>query len=188
MKRVLYINACVREKDSRTDRLARALLSRLDGTVIERDLAREDRAPLSNAALASRTRLCAEGKYDDPSFSDAREFASADEIVISAPLWDLSFPAVLKVYLENVYVIGIVSRYGADGVPVGLCRAKRIFYVSTSGGPFDPRYSYGYVADLATHCFGIPEARLVYAEGLDLWGADPEAILTDAVSALDNGI
>ena len=41
----------------------------------------------------------------------------ADTIVIAAPFWDFSFPAALKIYIENIYVTGIVSRYGSDGRP-----------------------------------------------------------------------
>ena len=48
-------------------------------------------------------------------FRYARQFAAADKIVIAAPLWDLSFPAQLKVYLENIYVTGIVTKYSDAG-------------------------------------------------------------------------
>ena len=38
-----------------------------------------------------------------------RTIANADKIVIAAPFWDMSFPSLLKVYIENIYTIGIVS-------------------------------------------------------------------------------
>ena len=145
----LYINACARP-DSRTDRLARALLAR--------------RA------------------YDDDFFRCARQFAAADKIVLAAPLWDLCFPAQLKLYLENIYITGIVTRYDEAGCPVGLCRAQKLYYVSTSGGPYDPRFSYQYLRALCVECFGIPETELLMAENLDVDGCDPEAILRDAMS------
>lgn len=75
--------------------------------------------------IAKRDALLAEKKYDDEMFRYARQFAAADRIVIAAPLWDLSFPAQLKVYLENIYVTGIVTKYSEASEPVGLCRAKR---------------------------------------------------------------
>ena len=40
-------------------------------------------------------------------FDLASQFQQADEIVIAAPYWDLSFPAILKLYLENIYVTGV---------------------------------------------------------------------------------
>ena len=101
---------------------------------------------------------------------------------LSAPLWDLSFPAQLKIYLENIFVTGIVTRYSEAGLPVGLCRAKKLYYVSTSGGPYDPRFGFDQLRAMATENFGIPEAELVKAELLDIDGCDPEAILHKAMA------
>ena len=101
--------------------------------------------------------------------------------MIAAPYWDLSFPSTLKVYFENIYAVGIVSEYGADGMPRGLCRAKKLIYVTTAGGPYNPTYSFGYIKSLAQDCFGIPDVRLVKAEMLDVDGADEEEILSLAI-------
>ena len=116
-------------------------------------------------------------------FRYARQFATAERIVIAAPLWDLSFPAVLKVYLENIYVTGIVTKYDENGQPVGLCRAKELYFVSTSGGPFDRRYGFEYLKSVASESFGIQDVRLVQADDLDIVGNDPEDILRKAMAA-----
>lgn len=175
----LYINACVR-KNSRTDELARELLRQLDPEFRERKLAEEPLSVLSDERLEYRTKQIEEGNFDDPMFAYAREFASADKIVISAPYWDLSFPAILRMYIENIYVTGIVSRYGEDGIPQGLCRAESLYYVTTAGGPYDPRYSYEYLKELCTECFGIRDVHLLKAEMLDVVGSDVAGILQDA--------
>ena len=65
---------------------------------------------------------------------------------------------------------------------MGLCRAKKLYYVSTSGGPYDPRFGFGQLRAMATENFGIPEAELVKAELLDIDGCDPEAILHKAMA------
>ena len=114
----LFINCCPRG-ESRTERLARALLKAL-GEYEELRLYDEPLHPLGRADIAKRDALLAEKKYDDEMFRSARQFAAADRIVIAAPLWDLSFPAQLKVYLENIYVTGIVTKYSEAGKPVGL--------------------------------------------------------------------
>ena len=176
----LYINACARP-GSRTDRLARALLATL-GDYEELRLYDLPLLPLNTERLARRDALLACRAYDDDFFRCARQFAAADKIVLAAPLWDLCFPAQLKLYLENIYITGIVTRYDAAGCPVGLCRAQRLYYVSTSGGPYDPRFSYQYLRALCVECFGIPETELLMAENLDVDGSDPEAILRDAMS------
>ena len=179
----LYINSSVRAA-SRTDRLARALLSALGEAYTEVRLEDEAPEPLCGETLRLRTELLEKGELTHPMFRYARQFAEADTIVIAAPFWDFGFPAKLKAYLEQVYVTGIVSRYGADGMPVGLCRAKKLWYVTTAGGPFYPQYSYHYLRDLCKMAFGIPEAALLCAEGLDIVGNDPEAILHAAIEGI----
>ena len=104
---MLFVNCCPRG-ESRTEKLARALLKAL-GEHEELRLYDEPLHPLGRADIAKRDALLAEKKYDDEMFRYARQFAAADRIVIAAPLWDLSFPAQLKVYLENIYVTGIVT-------------------------------------------------------------------------------
>ena len=179
----LYVNACVRP-DSRTDRIARALLEKLGGDFMELKLDEAGFQPLNAETLAKRTALIEAGDYDDPMFDPAKQFAVADIIVISTPFWDYSFPALLKIYLENIYVTGIVSRYGPDGMPVGLCRGKKLWYVTTAGGPYVPDFSYNCVKALAQTAFGIPETELIAAEMLDVEGFDAEKIVADAIAKL----
>ena len=179
----LFINSCVRDC-SRTERIARALLEKLGGGYTELKLETADFAPLTGETLARRTALIDAGDYADPMFDAAKQFAAADVIVIAAPFWDYSFPALLKNYLENIYVTGIVSRYGPDGIPVGLCSAKKLYYVTTAGGPYVPDFSYNCVKALAQMAFGIPETELIAAEMLDVDGFDAEQIVADTIAKL----
>lgn len=172
----LYINCCVR-KESRTDRLARAVLRKLGGDFTELNLYKEKLNPLDKETLNRRAALIEQGDYSDPMFDYAKQFANADTIVIAAPYWDLSFPAPLKTYFENIYVTGIVSEYDDNGMPRGLCRAKELYYITTAGGPYNPTYSYGYAESLAKNFFGIQATHLVKAEMLDIVGNDAEEIL-----------
>ena len=172
----LYINCCARE-ESRTNRLARAVLQKLGGDFTELKLYEANLKPLDRGTLNKRTALIEQGDYSDPMFDYAKQFATADNIVIAAPYWDLSFPATLKIYIENIYVTGIVSAYNENGLPVGLCKAKELYYVTTAGGPYDPTYSYGYIESLAKKFFGIPETHLIEVEMLDIEGYDAEEIL-----------
>lgn len=118
-------------------------------------------------------------------FGLARQWANADTIVVAAPYWDLSFPAILKTYIENIYVTGIVSVYGPDGRPQGLCKADKLYYVTSAGGPYEETYSYGYISALARDFFGIKETKLIKAEMMDVDGFDAEAILKKTIDEIE---
>lgn len=181
---LLYINACVRAQ-SRTKRLADRLIEKLGGGAERLDLASLSFPVADEAFLERRDRLIAAGAFDDPLFDLARQFAAADRIVIAAPYWDLSFPAALKQYVEQINVLGITFAYTPEGVPKGLCRAKKLYYVMTAGGTFVPEeYGFGYVRTLARSFYGIEDVELIQAVGLDLVGADPEEILRECLERI----
>ena len=137
--------------------------------------------------LAKRDRLISAGHFQDDVFAPARQFAEAETIVIAAPYWDLSFPAMLKQYLEQINVVGITFRYTEEGVPAGLCRAERLFYVTTAGGFFVPEeFGFGYVRSLAQNFYGIQDVRQIRAVGLDIDGADAGKIMSAAEAALSD--
>ena len=181
---ILFINACVRQ-ESRTKRLADCLLQKLGEAYTEVRLA-DIRFPVTDEAyLEKRDRLIAAKDFSDPLFSLANQFAEAERIVIAAPYWDLSFPAMLKQYLEHINVLGITFLYTPEGIPKGLCRAKALYYVTTAGGNFVPdEFGFGYVKALAQGYYGIPEVMQIRAAGLDLDGADPESILRDSIEEI----
>ncbi len=184
-KQILLVNARVRT-DSSTLRLARRLLDRLGGTADEVNLEREGLLPLSYAALQERTQLLEAGDYGAPMLRYARQLAAAEEIVVAAPYWDLSFPSALKVYLEHTTVNGVTFSYGEDGRPIGPCRAKRLFYVMTAGGPvYEPDHGYTYVRDLAAGLYGIPQTHRFSVEMLDVVGMDAEGLLREAEYKID---
>ena len=175
---VLFVNACVRH-DSRTKRLADCLLRIMDQPVAELDLKDRSFPTVDEDFLNQRDRLIREGAFGDPLFELARQFSLADEIVIAAPYWDLSFPAALKQYLEQINVVGITFRYTEEGIPESLCRARKLYYVMTAGGGFAPEdFGFGYVKALAENYYGIHDVELIKAVGLDIVGADVEQILS----------
>lgn len=156
------------------------------GQIAERRLADFEFPKVDEAYLEKRDALIEAHKLNDAMFALANEFASADEIVIAAPYWDMSFPAALKQYFELINVIGITFRYTETGQPEGLCKAKRLFYVSTSGGDYCPEeFGFGYVDALCKGFYGIPETNLFMARGLDIVGRDVNAILEGAKREID---
>lgn len=180
---ILFVNACVRE-NSRTLILAKSIMKDMVGDVTELKLDLENIEPLNGKSLEKREALIREGKYDDPMFRYAKQFAEADEIVIAAPFWDLSFPAKLKVYLEQITVSGLTFKY-VNGRPSGLCKAKKLTYVTTSGGPIFADFGYSYVKTLAQNFYGITETKAYRAMNLDVNMISAEELLTKATISVD---
>lgn len=174
----LFINACVREK-SRTLVLAREIMKEIDGEITEVILQDEKMQPLDGKLVASRDSLIKEGNVQHPVFRYARQFADADCIIIAAPYWDLSFPALLKIYFEQICVAGITFRYD-NCRPVGLCKAKKLIYVTTSGGPIVADFGYTYVKAIANGFYGIEDVVCYRAENLDIFSISADAVVNDA--------
>lgn len=184
---ILFINACVRS-GSRTKKLAEYWLSQRREPFEEVLLHTVGFPTADEDFIKKRSGLIEKGEFGDPMFALARQFAKADEIVIAAPLWDLSFPASLKQYFEQINVLGITFYYTPEGEPRGLCRAKRLTYITTAGGNFIPEeYGAGYVKALCGAFYGIPEFKLIKAAGLDMEGADVGAILSSAEETIRSG-
>ena len=180
--KILFINACVRD-DSRTAELSRHLLDRLDGETAEVNLYKEHILPLDGKGLEKRNLH----DYSGSEFELAKQFKDADTIVIAAPFWDLSFPSVLKVYFENITVSGLTFEYSQDGRPVGKCKAKKLYYITTSGGYIGKNnFGFDYVKALAENFFGINDIYFYSAEGLDIFGADVKAIMDEAKERISN--
>ena len=182
---ILFINACVRPQ-SRTKRLADYLLSKLGSDIKEVNLEKENLMPLNNATLEHRSKQASTGNFNDPVFNLAKDFAAAEKIVIAAPYWDLSFPALLKCYIEHINIIGLTFAYGNDGKPYGLCKANELIYVTTSGGTIlNDTAGFGYIKSLAQNFYGIKNISCIKAENLDIDGADVKSILDTAQKEID---
>ena len=177
---ILFVNACGGNEASHTLRLCRAYLE--GDPYDEVDLAVLDLRPLTAAQAADRAVREAAGAWDDPMFGLAHQLAAADEVVVGAPYWDLSFPAALKVYVEHASVNGATFHYTEEGRYEGLCRSRRMVYVSSCGGYVaGANYGYEYMCGIA-RMFGLGETFQIAAEGMDVRGVDTDAVMADALA------
>ena len=186
MSKVLYIDCCIRRELSRTRLLAEAFLK-----IIENDDAFEIEwlclmdEPLHyfvDGFFDQRERLIAEGRFDHPRFRYAHQFQQANKIIIAAPFWDLSFPALLKVYIENLCVEGIT--FGCDETGTfGTCQADRLLFLTTRGDDLtDSPLEMGarYLEAMCTF-WGIKRFNCIAADGMDLGLEAPQVILERAI-------
>lgn len=176
----LFVNACLRGEASRTLVLCREYLAAKGDDVVEVNLAALDLKPFDAEMVAYRTAKQTACEWDDPIFALSRQFAEAEDIVIGAPYWDLSFPAALKTYMEHVSVCDLTFHYTEDARCEGICKARRLAYITTCGGFVEgANFGYEYFCGIA-RMFGIPETRFVAAEGLDVVGIDVDAQMDKA--------
>ena len=185
MKKILYINCCVR-KNSRTKILADRVFKRLGTCGTELKIENIGLMPLNSPALEKRERDIAANDLEDKCYNYARLLASADEILIAAPYWDLSFPASLKLFLEHCSVIGITFGYNEKGERIKLCNAERVIYVTTAGGVignFD--LGYEYIKALFSELYGVKESIEIKADRLDIQGEDAEKIISEKLEEID---
>lgn len=186
-KTVLFIDACIREEQSRTLLLAQHFLDAVPDAAITRvKLSELCLRPLDRERLTERDRLLRAGRTDAPFFDLANQFRTAQWLVVAAPYWDLSFPALLKIYFENVTCSGVTFSYDQSGRPVSLCNAERLVYITTAGGPIGANdHGFAYVRSVCEQFFGVRQSFRIAAEGLDIVGNDPEKILCAAKASFD---
>ena len=138
MKNLLFVNGCIRGRDSRTLRLAQHVISRIpDAGIDVLLLPALHLTPYGAAEIAERDALSRAGAFDAPFFALANQFKNADAVVLACPFWDLSFPAMVRAYLERLCVTGLTFHYNQYGQPVADCRPRRLLYVTTRGGIVD---------------------------------------------------
>lgn len=184
MKKILFINACVRPK-SRTYILAIEILNQIEGVVEEVNLEQSKIVPLNWQNLQERDMYIQNKDFTASMFKYAKQFVMADEIVIAAPYWDLSFPSMVKIYFEAVTINGLSFMYTPEGCQRGLCKAKKIIYVTTAGGTIGEfNLGYDYIKTLAQTCYGISQVLYYKAENLDIRGANVEKIMREVIDEI----
>ncbi|HVE17349.1 MAG TPA: NAD(P)H-dependent oxidoreductase, partial [Chthoniobacterales bacterium] len=65
------------------------------------------------------------------------ELLAADELVITTPIYNLSLPAALKAWIDQIVRYGRTFTITADGYK-GLVEGKRVTVLVASGGDFRP--------------------------------------------------
>jgi FMN-dependent NADH-azoreductase len=99
----------------------------------------------------------------------SEQFVSADKYVFVTPLWNFSFPPVMKAYLDSVSVAGKTFKYTAEG-PIGLLTDKKAIHIQARGG----YYSEGPAAEMEMghrylnimmNFYGVPSFEGIFVEG-----------------------
>ncbi len=177
----LVLDACTRA-NSRTKKMYETYLENIDGDVKIINLYDLDLKPLNEELLNKRDSLIAKGLFNDEMFNLANEFKSYDFIIVAAPYWDMSFPAILKLYFENISVSGVTFIY-ENGMPKGLCKANKLLYLASCGGYVNNNLGYEYVKELVK-MYGIYNTKYYQIDKLDIDPSKEEKILNEGLKEL----
>ena len=174
MRKALLIDCCIRKSESRTAQLLEAFAGALPGDVNQERLIldEENLSCLTGSYFEQRQRLLENGLLDHPRFRYAHQFAEADIVCIAAPFWDLSFPALLKVYIEQI----------------GLCRGTDLVFLTTRGGVYtdNPMEMGSRYLDALHTFFGFERYHCIAADGMDMSRFDTSEVLDAAKQRIRN--
>ena len=130
MKKLLYIDSCIRSELSRTKRIAEPIVEKLSEryeveTIVINDL---ELMPVKY----DENRRRAGGIVSEEAICWANKIKEADRIVIAAPFWDMSIPAALKTFFELCSLFGVTFD-SDDKTCFGLCKAENVMFITTRG-------------------------------------------------------
>lgn len=175
--KILEVQASARDKGSISRELTADLIAALEDRhgkidVTRRDLAKGlpfvDEAWVGANFTPDEDRTNAHRQILSRSDDLVAELKAADVIVIGAPMYNFSVPAVLKAWIDMICRARLTFRYTDTGVE-GLLKGKKAYVVVPSGG-----VPVGSAADFATpylrHALGfvgIDDVEFIGAQGAD---------------------
>ncbi len=199
---LLHLDVSPRGSRSRSRTLGRDFLAAWrpahpQGRVVTRDLGHEPPpfvtepwvegafAPPDSHSPAARAAIAVSDRYVD-------ELLAADQLVITTPMYNLSLPAALKAWIDQIVRVGRTFGMGAAGFE-GLVRGKRAYVLVSSGSDFrpgTPGSAYNFLEPYLRAVLGfigITDVKFIYAHSqnqADTLGAEAYATARAEAEAL----
>ena len=186
MKKLLYIDACIRDGDSRTKRIAEPIVKALEDKYdVQRYILNDmDLAIFQKDLLTKRLN----GIIDPTVMEWAETVRDADRIVIAAPFWDMSIPAALKNFIELCSILDVTFKTN-DKTCYGNCKAEKMLFITTRGMNIptgDIREQATSYLKALSWLWGIGPMEVVAAQNMDYTSA--EEIEQKIRQAIDEGL
>lgn len=185
MDRLVFIDATMREA-SRTRKIALPIISELRKKYSVETVRLDGAQYPAVDGRILHDRDC--GIVPEEYAAMAGRIAAADRIVIAAPFWDMSFPAALKVFFENMSLFHIT--FDSDDTHCyGICRCSKVLYITTrgmnirTGDPLEQATPY---IKALSYLWGLGELYTVSAENLDY--SSPEEVDRKIAAAISEGL
>lgn len=185
MDRLVFIDATMREA-SRTRKIALPIISELRKKYSVETVRLDGAQYPAVDGRILHDRDC--GIVPEEYAAMAGRIAAADRIVIAAPFWDMSFPAALKVFFENMSLFHIT--FDSDDTHCyGIFRCSKVLYITTrgmnirTGDPLEQATPY---IKALSYLWGLGELYTVSAENLDY--SSPEEVDRKIAAAISEGL
>lgn len=172
--KIMFINSCVREKDSRSLKIAKRMLASVnqDVEIKEIDL---NKLPLMPYNTESFKKMCQSG-VEQIFYDLSKEISEADIMFIATPFWDMGIPALLKTFLEKISIPDVMFK--DDGKTCfGISKIKHMVYVCTRGMNIEDNSELEQASPyLKALCFlwGIDNFHMISAYNMDYVSKDEE--------------
>jgi FMN-dependent NADH-azoreductase len=197
---LLHIDASPRGPRSKSRELGRKFLdawkaAHPDSRIVSRDVGHEPPpfvteawvegafAPPTEQSAEARAAIAVSNAYID-------ELAAADHVVITTPIYNLSLPAALKAWIDQIVRVGRTFAKTSKGFE-GLVTGKRVVIVAASGSDFRPNTpgaAYNFLEPYLRAIFGfigITDVTFVYAHSLASDETTATRAVAEAVATLD---
>ncbi|GAA3413472.1 NAD(P)H-dependent oxidoreductase [Paenibacillus hodogayensis] len=99
------------------------------------------------------------------------QFVAANKYVFVNPIWNYSFPPVMKAYIDAVCVAGKTFKYTDKG-PIGLMSDKKAVHIQASGSVLSAGSDFADFEmghrhlDAIMKFFGVPSFEGIFVEGM----------------------
>ena len=139
-------------------------------------------APPAEQSPSAREAIAISDRYVD-------ELLAADELLITTPIYNLSLPAALKAWIDQIVRAGRTFSAGAGGFE-GLAKGKRARIIVASGSDFRPGTPGGAYNFLEPYLravlgfIGITDVEFIYAHSQNQGNPAGVQAVADAQTAL----
>ena len=183
MSTLLYVKSSIFGDHGQSSQLADAFINEwkeqnTNASVIVRDLNAEPVPHLDGERIGGL--FSEEGKRSDAQqavvdYADAllAEVQQADQILLTAPMYNFGVPSSLKAYFDHLARVGVTFKYTETG-PVGLLEDTPVTIVTTRGGLYKDSgidFQLPFVKQFLGF-IGLHNTQVIYAEGLSMEGKE----------------
>jgi FMN-dependent NADH-azoreductase len=113
------------------------------------------------------------------------QYVAADKYVFVSPMWNFSFPPVLKAYIDAICIAGKTFKYTENG-PIGLLTGKKAVHIQASGGVYSEgpaaafESGHSYLAKIMQF-HGVSSFEGIFVEGMSAMPDKAQEIKENAI-------